>query len=108
MVCIFLNICQTQQQIEQARTFFGRVGGATFRQELHCEITLLLQPVHGARIKRLSLAALFERACDARESLIEVMVEANALLSESCGNAVRASSDLAGTCLGQSSHSDIR
>jgi hypothetical protein len=105
-MCILLNICQTQKQIEQARAFLWGVGGAAFRQELHCEITLLLQPVHGARIKRPSLAALFERVRDASERLIEVMIEANALLSESCGNAGRASADLARTCLGQSSHSD--
>jgi hypothetical protein len=108
LMCIFLNICQTQQQIQQAGAFLGCVGGPTFRQELHGEITLLLQPVHGARVERLALAALFERARDASEGLIQVMVEANTLLSESCGNAVRASSDLARACLGQSSHRDIR
>ena len=48
LMCIFLNICQTQKQIEQARAFFGRVRGPTFRQELNCEITLLLEPIHGA------------------------------------------------------------
>jgi len=103
---IFLNICQTQKQIEQARAFLWRVGGPIFRQELHCEITLLLEPIHGARIQRPSLAALFERVRDASERLIQVMVEANALLSESCRNAVRANAYLARACLGQSSHSD--
>jgi hypothetical protein len=105
-MCIFLNICQTQQQLEQARALVWGVGGATFRQELHCEITLLLHPVHGARIKGLSLSALFERVRDASKRLIQVMIEANAVLSESCGNAVRANAYLARTCLGQSSHSD--
>ena len=48
VMCIFLNICQTQKQFEKARAFFGRVRGPTFRQKLNCEITLLLKPVHGA------------------------------------------------------------
>ena len=45
---IFLNICQTQKQFEQARAFLRCVGGPTFGQELNCEIALLLKPIHGA------------------------------------------------------------
>ncbi len=48
LVCIFLNICQTQKQIEQARAFLRCVGGPTFGQELNREIALLLEPIHGA------------------------------------------------------------
>ncbi len=83
---VFLQVGETQQQLEQLDPLRGTVAAAALRQRLHGVIRVGQEPVELARVERLAPVAVLESPPQASESLIEVVVQAKLFVRQSRRN----------------------
>lgn len=95
MAQVFLEIGETQQELEKIVALRRLVHPAALRKRLHHEIGIGQQPVQGTRVYGPALLAEFKRLSEARADLFDEVIQAEDFLCQSLRHALVATVYLA-------------
>ena len=94
---ILLEIGQAEQQLEQFLPLRWGMPVAVLRERLHDKVGICQQPVERLRIHRATLLAEFDGRMEARENLLDIVVQAQRFLYQRAWNLNRAPDHPTGT-----------